>query len=264
VFLLYDFERGFAAFAMNHRIGIEVCVDSIASAVAAERGGAARIELCSGLIEGGVTPGAGLIRAVRSAVSMKLHVMIRPRGGDFCYDDAELEVMRFEIDAAKRLGVDGVVFGILDPDGGIDVARTRQLVELARPLEVTFHRAFDMTPDLFQALEDICTTGVARVLTSGGEQTSLQGSAAIAKLVHKAADRIVVMAGSGIKPENARDFVRQTGVREVHVGLRSSLPSPMRFRNPRISMGTVEGREYQRQAVLEEDVRRLVRALETD
>ncbi len=247
---------------MNPKIGIEVCVDSVVSAVAAERGGASRIELCSGLIEGGVTPGAGLIKTVRAAVAMKLHVMIRPRGGDFCYDAAEFEVMRFEIEAAKGLGADGVVFGVLDADGQIDIARTRQLVELARPLEVTFHRAFDMTSDLFQALEDVCTTSVERVLASGGEQTCLQGSAAIAKLVQQAGTRIVIMAGSGIKAENARDLVEQTGVREIHVGLRSSLPSPMRFRNPRVSMGTAEGREYQRQVVLQEDVRRLVRALE--
>jgi copper homeostasis protein len=242
-------------------IQVEVCVDSVASAVAAERGGAARVELCSGLIEGGVTPSAGLIEMTRAAVSIALHVMIRPRAGDFCYEPDEFETMRRDITVAKRLGANGVVFGILDANGNVDVARTRELVDLARPLAVTFHRAFDMTTDLFRALDDVCAAGVVRVLTSGGEPTSLQGQEAIAQLVRRAGGRIVVMPGSGIKPENARGLVDHTGVKEVHVGLRSTVPSPMQHRNPRVSMGPVEGREYQRYVVLEEQVRKLCSAL---
>ena len=195
---------------MNHKIKVEVCVDSVASAVAAERGGAARVELCSGLTEGGITPSAGFIETVRAAVSLPLHVMIRPRGGDFCYDESEFEVMQRDIALAKRLGVEGVVFGILDADGSVDVRRMRQMVDLARPLAVTFHRAFDMSADLYRSLEDVCVTGANRVLTSGGEQTSLQGIDTIAQLVKTAQERIVVMPGSGIKPENARDLVEQT------------------------------------------------------
>jgi copper homeostasis protein len=240
---------------------VEVCVDSVHSAVAAERGGSARIELCSGLIEGGTTPSAGLIETARAAVSIPLYVMIRPRGGDFCYDSAELDAMRRDIVLAKQLGANGVVFGILDVNGSIDVVRSRELLELARPLEVTFHRAFDMTGDLVRALEDVCECGVSRILTSGGEQTSLQGQAVIAKLVMLARGRVIVMPGSGIKPENARALVEQTGAREIHVGLRSSLPSPMVHRNPRVSMGTVPGREYQRFQVLEESVRSLADAV---
>jgi copper homeostasis protein len=246
---------------MNSGLLIEVCVDSVHSAVAAERGGAARIELCSGLIEGGVTPSAGLIEMTRAAVGIPLHVMIRPRGGDFCYDSDEFETMQRDIAVARQLGGNGVVFGILDVNANVDVARTQQLVELARPLEVTFHRAFDMTADLFQALEDVCAAGVHRLLTSGGEQTSLQGQATIAQLVRRARGRVIVMPGSGIKPENARSLVEQTGAREIHVGLRSSLPSPMVHRNPRVSMGTIPGREYQRFQVLEESVRSLRNAL---
>ena len=236
-------------------------MDSVASAIAAERGGAARIELCSALIEGGVTPSAGLIEATRAAVSLALHVMIRPRGGDFCYDANEFAIMRHDVEIAKNLGADGVVFGILDVNGNVDVARSRQLAELARPLAVTFHRAFDMAADLPRALEDVCAAGVNRLLTSGGEATSLQGQGMIAQLMRQAQNRLVIMPGSGIKPENARSLVEQTGVREIHVGLRSSLPSPMRYRNPRIAMGSIEGREYERPGVLEENVRKLCESL---
>jgi copper homeostasis protein len=240
---------------------VEVCVDCVASAVAAERGGADRVELCGSLIEGGITPSAGLIEMTRAAVALDLHVMIRPRGGDFCYDSDEYEVMRRDIALAKQLGVNGVVLGILDVNGNVDVSRTRQLADLASPLDVTFHRAFDMTVDLFRALEDVSAARVGRVLTSGGERTSEQGQKTIGQLVDRAQDRIVIMAGSGIKPENARSLVDQTGVREIHVGLRSSLPSPMLHRNSRISMGSTEGREYQRFVVLEDEVRKLRDAL---
>ena len=245
----------------RQKILVEVCVDSVASAVAAERGGAARVELCSGLMEGAVTPSAGLIEMTRAAVSIALHVMIRPRGGDFCYEAEELETMKRDIVAAKRLGADGAVFGVLDTNGNVDIARTRQLVDLARPLAVTFHRAFDMTADLFRALDDVSAAGVDRVLTSGGEATSLKGQETIARLVRKAEGRIVVMPGSGIKPENARSLVDHTGVKEVHVGLRSTVPSPMQYRNLRVSMGAVEGHEYERYLVLEEQVRKLSSAL---
>ena len=246
----------------NHQgILVEVCADSVASAIAAERGGAARVELCSSLIEGGLTPSAGLIEMTRAAVSMPLHVMIRPRGGDFCYEPEEFEIMKRDIAVAQRVGATGVVFGILDANGNVDVARTRQLADVARPLAVTFHRAFDMTADLFRALEDVCAAGVDRVLTSGGEPTSLLGQETIAQLVRKAESRIVVMPGSGIRPENAHSLVERTGVKEVHVGLRSVVPSPMLHRNPRVSMGAVESGEYQRYVVLEEQVRELCSAL---
>jgi copper homeostasis protein len=247
----------------NHpKVVIEVCVDSVASALAAERGGADRVELCSGLIEGGITPSAGLIETTRLAVSVPLHVMIRPRGGDFCYDAKEFEIMRRDLALAKRLGANGVVFGILDVEGSVDVARTRQLVDLARPLAVTFHRAFDMAAELPRALDDVCAAGADRLLTSGGEPTSVQGQEIIRQLVNQASGRIIIVAGGGVKPENAHSLVERTGVSEIHVGLRSALPSPMRHRNPRVSMGSFEGREYQRFVVVEEEVRRLRRELD--
>ena len=246
---------------MSGQTIVEVCVDSVASAVAAERGGAQRIELCSGLIEGGITPSGGLMEAARACVSIALHVMIRPRGGDFYYDENEFNIMRRDIETVQRLGADGVVVGLLTADGNIDIARTRQLVELAHPLQVTFHRAFDMSRDLFRALEDICAAGAHRILTSGGRQTSIEGVEMIGQLVRTAGNRIGIMAGSGIKPDNARMLVERTGVKEVHVGLRSSVSSPMRYRNPRISLGSTEGREYQKFVVLEDSVRQLCSAV---
>ncbi len=241
----------------RRQVVVEVCVDSVASAIAAERGGASRLELCASLTEGGITPSAGLIETTRSAVSLPLHVMIRPRSGDFLYDMHELEVMRRDIALAKQLGADGLVFGLLDVDGNVDVARTRELVDLARPLSVTFHRAFDMTNNLLRALEDVCATGADRLLTSGGEQMSLQAAETITQLIDRARNRIIVMPGSGIKPENVRAFLQQTGAKEIHVGLRSAVESPMQHRNLRLAMGATPSHEYQRFAVHEEDVRRL-------
>jgi copper homeostasis protein len=246
---------------MSDPILIEVCVDSVASAVAAERGGAERVELCSNLLEGGVTPSAGLIELVRARTSIGLQVMIRPRGSDFCYTPEEFETMKRDIVAAKNLGADGVVLGILNADGSVDIERTRELVELARPLSVTFHRAFDMSADLFRALECICATGVDRLLTSGGEKTALQAVEQIARLVKAARGRIAVMACGGIDHHNAASIIEQTGVREIHVGLRSPVASPMLHRNPMLSMGTAAECEYQRFQVLEENVLSLQRAV---
>jgi copper homeostasis protein len=169
--------------------------------------------------------------------------------------------MKRDIVAAHRLGADGLALGILKADGSVDIERTRQLVELARPLNVTFHRAFDMASDLFQALEDVCSTGADRILTSGGERTALRGADRIARLVREARSRIVIMAGSGIDGGNAASVIEQTGVREVHAGLRSAVPGPMLYRNPRVSMGSGEGDEFERFQVLEGNVRKVHRAV---
>ena len=195
---------------MTEPVLIEVCVDSVASAAAAERGGAQRIELCSDLLEGGITPSLGLLQAVRAGVSLPLHVIIRPRGGDFCYSEEEFDIMRRDIEIAKRAGADGVVLGILLPSGCVDATRTRQLSELARPMSTTFHRAFDMSADLQHSLEDVCQTGANRLLTSGGEPDCLQGTAAIAKLVKSARGRIHIMAGGGINAGNVAQILQRT------------------------------------------------------
>ena len=210
---------------------------------------------------GGVTPSAGLIELVRARTSIGLQVMVRPRGGDFCYTAEEFETMRRDIVAAKKLGADGVVVGILNADGSVDIGRTRELVELARPLSVTFHRAFDMSADLFRALESVCATGADRLLTSGGAKAALQAVEQIARLVEAARGRIAIMACGGINHHNAASIIEQTGVREIHVGLRSSVASPMLHRNPELSMGTAAECEYQRFEVLEDNVLSLHQAV---
>jgi copper homeostasis protein len=236
---------------------IEICVDSVASAIAAERGGAARVELCSGLGDGGITPSAGMIEAVRSKISIGLHVIIRPRSGDFCYEPEELDIMRKDISVAKDLGADGVVLGVLDSNGNVDISRTSELVALARPMSVTFHRAFDMSADLFRALEDVCTTGANRLLTSGGEQNCARGAETIAKLVEAARGRITIMAGRGITQSNAASIIERTGVSEIHVGTSTYVASAIPSLNRRVSMGKRRGSEYRRIKVLEENVRKL-------
>lgn len=246
---------------MAERVLIEVCVDSPASAVAAERGGAARVELCGSLVEGGITPSAGMVEAVRKKISVGLQVIIRPRPGDFCYEPDEIEIMRRDISVAKDTGADGVVFGILRREGKVDTATTHELVQLARPMNVTFHRAFDMSADLFQALEDVCASGADRILTSGGEKECLQGADTIARLVEAANGRITIMAGGGIRHGNVANIIERTGVGEIHVGLSRLVASPMTYRNSRVSLGKADGREYQRWQVLEENVRKLHRSL---
>jgi len=216
---------------------IEICVDSVEGALAAEAGGADRVELCDNLMEGGTTPSLGCIRLLRAQLGIGLHVMIRPRGGDFLYRDLELEIMREDIRVAKEAGVDGVVFGCLTREGDIHVQRTAELLDLARPLKVTFHRAFDMCRDARAGLEALAGLGVDRLLTSGQEATCLEGSETIAELARQAAGRIVVMAGGGITPRNVRRIVETTGVEEVHLGARKGVESAMIFRNARCFMG---------------------------
>lgn len=243
-----------------NNLTVEVCVDSLESAIAAERGGANRVELCSSLVEGGVSPSAGLIATARQRISIGLHVMIRPRAGDFYYSADEFEVMRRDVLMAKQLGAEGVVFGILDADANVDIQRTRALVDLARPLKVTYHRAFDMSADLFRSLQQVTETGADRILTSGGAKTALEGAAALRRLVEQAGKRAVIMACGGINDRNAQAVVEKTAVREIHVALRTAAASPTRYRNENISMGSIESNEYQRFIVLEEKVARLIQA----
>jgi copper homeostasis protein len=222
---------------MSNRIILEACVDSVEAAIAAQAGGADRVELCADLLEGGCTPSAGTIQLARQRLDIRLHVIIRPRGGDFCYSDAEFEVMKLDIELAKKLGADGVVIGILNEDGSVDAGRTSALMELARPLSVTFHRAFDMTRDPYEALETLVGLGVDRILTSGQEASVLEGLDLIADLVQRAGDRVIIMPGGGITERNVRKIVAQSGVKEVHVAALTSVEGRMRYRNPRAFMG---------------------------
>ncbi len=242
-------------------VWLEVPADSLESAQAAARGGARRLELASALELGGLSPGAGLLAAARSRLALPWHALIRPRAGDFLYTAAELEVMRRDVDAARQAGAAGIAIGFLGADGQIDLKRTREFVQLARPLAVTFHRAFDMAANLEAALEQVIASGVDCLLTSGGSPSAAAGAERIARLVRAARGRLTIMAGGGVTEANARELVQRTGVRALHGGLRVTASSPMRFRNEAVSLGTVAGNEYQRLQVSEARVRALMAAV---
>ena len=225
---------------MKKNIEVEVCTFSLESCLNAQAAGADRVELCAAMYDGGTTPSAGLIRMARELLSIELYVMIRPRGGDFLYSDQEFELMKEEIQHVKESGADGVVLGILNADGTVDVKRTRELVELAAPLKVTFHRAIDMTRDLDEALDDVIRAGCYRILTSGGRNTVSEGLEKIRTLVGRAAGRIQIMAGSGVSAANT-PVLLDAGVDAVHLSGKSSRDSRMEYRNPDVFMGGVPG-----------------------
>lgn len=236
---------------------LEVCIESAESAMNAEAGGANRVELCDNLMEGGTTPSFGAVELTLRNVSIDVMMMIRPRGGDFLYTELEYEIMLRDIEVAKELGVTGVVFGLLTPDGHIDKPRTAKLIEAARPLSVTIHRAFDMTVDPFQALEDLIELGADRILTSGQEPSTDQGINLIADLVQRAGDRIIILPGCGIDESNIAELVSKTGVKECHVTGKHQIPSLMAYTNPRVFMGVPGAPEYEKTVVDPERIRAL-------
>jgi copper homeostasis protein len=215
----------------------EICVDSVAGVRAAKDAGAHRVELCADLLEGGITPSLGMIRQARKVTDIGLNVMIRPRGGDFLFNDDEFASMGADVETAKAERADGVVIGLLTAAGEIDAARTRELVALARPLSVTFHRAFDVAAEPFRALETLIELGVDRVLTSGQEATVLEGLPLIVELTKRAGDRIVIMPGGGITARNVERIVAAAKPREMHFAALDSVESGMRFRRPHVFMG---------------------------
>jgi copper homeostasis protein len=223
---------------------LEISVETLEAAMAAERGGADRIELCGNLSAGGVTPEAELPRAVRAQVHIPIFSMVRPRAGDFVYSGAEFSEMRRSIADAKESGMDGIVLGVLTKNHRVDVERTSELVEFAKPLPVTYHRAFDETADLRQALEDVIQSGAKRILTSGGAKSALEGAAVLAELIAARGDRIIIVPGAGISPANIHEIAQQTGAREFHSGLSTALP--------------YGSSEYQK---FEEEVRRLAQRI---
>ncbi|XP_005520707.2 copper homeostasis protein cutC homolog isoform X1 [Parus major] len=226
-----------ASTGMDDGFLMEVCVDSVESAVNAERGGAGRIELCAGLVEGGTTPSMGLLQVVKQCVRVPVFVMIRPRGGDFLYSDREVEVMKADIRLAKLHGADGLVFGALTEDGRIDTELCTALLAVCRPLPVTFHRAFDMVHDPLVALETLISLGFERVLTSGCDSSALEGLSLIKRLAEQAKGRIVVVPGGGITERNLQRILEGSTASEFHCSARSARDSGMKFRNPNVAMG---------------------------
>ncbi|HTZ47660.1 MAG TPA: copper homeostasis protein CutC [Verrucomicrobiae bacterium] len=203
---------------------LEITVESLDTALAAERGGADRIELCAELIHGGITPTVATLRKVYEELEIPIFCIIRPRAGNFVYNEKEFVRMKRDIAVARDLGIEGVVLGVLCANGFVDAERTAELVQWARPLEVTFHRAFDETPDQMQALEEVIATQATRILTTGAAATAIQGAERLKRLVDSAGKRIVIMPGGGLDAGNVSQVVAQTGAREFHSGLGSVLP----------------------------------------
>ena len=197
----------------------------------AQAAGAHRIELCDNPFEGGTTASYGFIKTARENLSIELYPIIRPRGGDFLYSKIEFEVMKADIDNCKSLGCDGVVIGILNADGTVDKKRCKQLVEIAHPMKVTFHRAFDRTNDPFKAMEDIISIGCARILTSGQKNLAIDGEELLNKLVKQANNRIIIMPGSGLNSDNIEILVKNTNATEFHTSARTFINSKMEFIN---------------------------------
>ena len=241
---------------------LEICVDSAISALNAQSAGADRIELCDNLGEGGTTPGYGMIISARNNLSIGIHVLIRPRGGDFLYSDTEYDIMRIDIELCGENGIDGIVTGILLPDGTIDVERTARLIEFAYPMTATFHRAFDMCADPVRGIEDVIATGASRLLTSGQQNKALDAVELIRQLVIQAGERLIVMPGGGIDETNAAQIITATKAKELHLTGRMEIDSEMIFRRQGISMGSLPGNpEFKRKIADPEKIKKIIESL---
>ena len=240
---------------------VEVCIDSLYGAKVAKEGGAARVELCSALEIGGVTPSIALVKAVREVEGIELFVLIRPRGGDFLYDEGEIQTMLRDIEEVKMCGADGVVIGALTPEGDVDTSLCRDLIAAAGGMRVTFHRAFDMCRDRYSALRDIIGLGCERILTSGGAQTAMEGALELAELVRRADGAISIMAGSGVNSQNAAMICSLTGVTELHASARRPLYSAMQYRHSGVMMGSESKDEYLVKRTSLEEVRAIVESV---
>lgn len=225
-------------------INMEVCANSVTSAIAAEQGGAIRVELCASLTEGGTTPSYAEIALAKKMLAIEVFPIIRPRGGDFLYSELEFEMMKEDILICKSLQCEGVVTGILTAEGKVDRIRCAELIELAKPMKVAFHRAFDMTVDLEEALEDLIELGFIRVLTSGGKAAAIEGADILAGLIRQAGNRISIMPGAGVNTNNISTLIRVTGATVFHASARKNVNSAMLFKNENLSMGG-DADEYQ-------------------
>lgn len=238
---------------------IEICANSATSCIEAQRGGANRVELCAAIPEGGTTPSFGEIVIARKAITIPLNVIIRPRSGDFLYNENEFKAMILDIEAAKNAGADGVVFGCLLADGSIDIERNRILIKHSAGLSTTFHRAFDVCKDPYIALEQLIELNFDRILTSGQQATALQGAELIGKLIAKAKDSIIIMPGCGINEQNIEQIKQTTAAKEFHLSARERINSKMEFRNSRVSMGgTVDIDEFAQDITSSERVKNTI------
>jgi copper homeostasis protein len=217
-------------------MNLEICCFNVSSAIIAQQAGAHRVELCTSPAEGGTTPSPGMISVARERLSIALYPIIRPRGGDYLYSEEEFGVMQKDIEYCKKAGCDGVVIGVLRPDGSVDNERCKRLVELAYPLGVTFNRAFDWVANPFEALEDIIAAGCERILTSGQRPTAMEGSLLLNELVREADNRIIIMVGGGVRSHNIANLVEKTDASEYHSAARTLQPGGMEF----TSIGTGE------------------------
>lgn len=245
---------------MKNPVALEVCANSVTSALAAQQGGAIRVELCENLNEAGTTPSYGQIVIARQLLNIKLYVLIRPRPGDFLYSDTELQIMLADIENCANAGCDGVVIGALKTDGSIDKETSGKMADLAikRGLGVTFHRAFDICADYYQALEDVIDLGCERILTSGGKTTAIEGAGVIAHLVEKAAGRISIMAGSGVNEDNVANLIHFTGVHEVHTSAKVRNSSRMQYHNDSIILGNTYHDLYTFESTDPERVKKII------
>jgi copper homeostasis protein len=246
---------------ISHIMTLEICAGSIDSAIAAAQGGAQRIELCSALADGGITPSAGLIRRAMAIGGIDVNVLIRPREGDFLYTAEEVEVMEHDVRLCASYGCNGVVIGALTPQGDVDVDACRRLVAAAGSMEVTFHRAFDLCRDPFDALETIISLGCTRILTSGQAPSALEGAEMLSRLVEKAAGRIIILAGGGVSPDNAGSIVRRCRVTELHASARTTVASSMAFRRADVAMGAPGSDEYSRKTTSPEIVAAILKSM---
>lgn len=242
-------------------VSLEVCANSATSAIAAQNGGATRVELCNNLHQGGTTPSHGHIMVARKYLHIKLYALIRPRSGDFLYTKEEFQVILSDVRQSIALGCDGIVVGILNKDGSIDIERNSQIVNMARQhgLGVTFHRAFDVCANKEKALEDLINIGFERLLTSGGKSNVMEGARAIKNLLDQANGRISIMPGGGISEKNVADLVHYTGVKEIHTSARALVNSQMQYRNDNIMMGNRYVDEYAIYETNSEVVRNIIR-----
>lgn len=240
---------------------LEVCANSYASALAAQLGGARRVEFCDNLAEGGTTPSYGQIKLAKQNLDIEIWPIIRPRGGDFLYSELEFNLMKEDVKICKSLNCEGFVIGILKADGSIDVLRCLELIELAYPMKVAFHRAFDMCNDMEKALEDLIGMGIIRVLSSGGASSAYLGMNQLAKLIKQANGRITIMPGAGINAGNIKELYLKTRATDFHASAKVFVESKMEYRNVTAKMGSIED-EYRYELTAEEKVRELVAEIE--